>query len=79
MEVLKDPKETACCSSSVFRSGSRKAIHQSLSQAHNICRSRGECQSLRFDQRGDVGKAVSMKLKNRVSVLPCGEEEYERI
>jgi glycosyltransferase involved in cell wall biosynthesis len=28
---------------------------------------------------GDLGKAVSMKLKDRVSTLRCGEEEHERI
>jgi glycosyltransferase involved in cell wall biosynthesis len=28
---------------------------------------------------GDLGKAVSMKVKDRVSALRCGEEEHERI
>ncbi len=74
-----ESQRKACCSSSVFLANSCKTIHQPLSQAHNVCRSHGKCQRLRFDQRGDVGKAVSMRIKSRVSAMCRGRNGYGRI
>lgn len=67
------------CLPSVFRSNFGKAIHQPLPQASDVCRPHGEAQNLSFNQRNGIGEAVSMKIKDRLSELPYGEEEHERI